>query len=301
MAFKGKKDKKKKKKGTKKSASDREWDHEGGVSLSNEAGGDEPQAKRQRRQTQDRDERLRRSREKMHYKKEKSEGLKKMRKGIRFSDVLSSGSEEGQVTAPEEEGPEHVQFKSEKSVFERLQGFVSKSMTSNLYVPRIAPSAKALDDMRDSEEDEKAEGTPPYSDEEEAPTEDDGIEMRPLEDCFESFFRSSASVDIEDAFEGYKSIAKWAPTHEIFADLNSSLLDPKDLAASECKTLGQIPGLHRMWRAMLNEKLDDFSAKFVPYLLSYADIFFDGCDANRIKDIESSLSLHISQHIVRAR
>lgn len=308
MAFKGKKDKKKKKKGAKKSAADREWDHEGGVNFASDSGaaeGGEPQAKRQRRQTQDRDERLRRSRQKLHYKKEKSENLKKMRKGIRFSDVLSDGEDASSAVQEKPEVREHVQFTSEKSVFERLQGFVAKSTSSK---PRslIAASSGGASDSEEDEEEEQ--GSEDEEDEGDGSDHRDGASdegeggIQNLEDRFESFFRSAASADNDDAFDGYKSIGEWGPSHEIFADLNTSIVDDAQaLVASECRTAGQIPGLHRMWKSRLDDKLDDFSSKFVPYLLSYADVFFDGCDETRIRDVESSLSVHISQHIIRAR
>jgi len=124
MAFKKAKKAKKAKKSAKTSR-DRTWDNDGGVVYDRDEAqdNDETPGVRKRRETQDRDERMRRGKAKIEYRKKETERKKKWSKKICFADILA-GRTGDEV---EEKIPKFTKIKrdpykrSSKSVSERLQ------------------------------------------------------------------------------------------------------------------------------------------------------------------------------------
>lgn len=131
---------KKTKKGKKKSgAKDTDWEFEGGSGFT-EVQDDEPERPKKRINTQERDERLRRSRRKQHDAKLKNDFAKKMASKVRFSDILaesndgedSKGGSDSDADEESDAEQKAIQarrdYRSPLSKLDRLQRFVLKSM-----------------------------------------------------------------------------------------------------------------------------------------------------------------------------
>lgn len=297
MGFKKKKDLKKKAKKGKRKPVDREWSHEGGASFNDEV--QHASAKKAaRRETQDRDERIRRGRAKIDYAKSKRESLKKMKRGICFKDVV--GDSEPAIEQEEVKiKPEHVQFKSSLSVLSRLTNMVTSSMAPN------AAEASTDEEQGDEDREDGADAElPEDSNRKLRSSSDDSFIsdlVTPLSDRFGWFFDSSVSAE-SDSSPGATAYSPLC-THmglTVLEQLHESF-DKSALISSRCQSWGDIPGLHKMWRGRGTEPLDKFSKVFLPYLLTYGDVFLDGCDHSNWINVETAMSIHIAQHVIRSR
>ena len=129
MVFKKKNDKKKKKsKATKKD----DWSHEGGVTIE-EQGDANDETRKKRIHTQEKDERLRRSRRKHEDQRIKTHFVKKMSQKVKFSDILAAS----QQTQPTTETGDVISIETSirkpnaphsnpLSAMERLQGLIRR-------------------------------------------------------------------------------------------------------------------------------------------------------------------------------
>lgn len=288
--------KQKAKKSSKKKTVDKEWAHEGGTKFDGEV--EEAQArKRARRETQDRDERLRRGRAKMSYQKEQRDALKKMKRGLSFQGELKKEAEENAEEVVEEEVVPHVQFKSSKSVLSRLQSMVASSWSgaaaASEGLDAIDSGSEGEDEDEDaSEDDEKEEESV-----EEEPMEVDLSTGAAVSDRYSWFFDSESTAS--SAPSTYRPLGNVLGLSVL--EQLSGCTDTESLANTRCPRWGDIPGLHKSFKRSADQPLDRFSQAMLPYFLSYADIFFDGCDHNNISDVERTLGVHVAQHIVRSR
>ena len=115
---------------------------------------------RKRRDTQDRDERLRRGRMKIEYKKQQEAIRKKFAKKIDFSEFLMShDGDEGEQNQKDESGKTSKRqkrapyVKSNKSVYERFQSLVNKSINNDYDDDDSENSLKQDDQMRNDSND----------------------------------------------------------------------------------------------------------------------------------------------------
>ena len=283
----------KKKKGSKRSK-DREWDLEGGVGSYGQSPAEassEPGAKRARRDTQDRDERIRRGREKMAYRKEQNAFVKKMKSGFRFDVLPKEQKAESDAEKPEVRAP-HVQFKSSLSVIDRLQNFVRKSIAVPSRNQANGESAESQNEDETDDDDDVTKGDGNADDSHK--NADEGF--HPPADNFDWFFDSSSAASPS---AGYNEIGSWGAL-DLFADMNGRV-DIAALKSSRCLTIGDIPACHKMFRQRLHEPLPVGSRTLLPLCLTYGDIFMEGCNERNYQETEKALATHLAHHLVRIR
>lgn len=163
MGFKKGKPAKKSKKSSKKGGKERIWENEGGVVFDDNREKrdipDESSGPRKRRETQDRDERFRRGKLKIEYRKLEKDIKNKWSKKISFADILNEGQSIDEAESSSNQKIRRDPFiKSTKSVCERLQLLVQKSTVgiastgadSSIQVKRT----KKADEEREGEQEE---------------------------------------------------------------------------------------------------------------------------------------------------
>ena len=347
MGFKkGKKDKKAKK--TKKSSRERTWDHEGGVLFDVEKNdnskdeiGDTGDVKRKRRETQDRDERLRRGHAKIVFRKNQIEQKKKWSKKIKFSDFLvdkdtTKGFEDAAQEVTRKE-PRKPYTKSSKSVFERLQSLIGKSQPigdeGNQHISskkrrdsidntedaairsQVADDADAdadaavYDDDNENDDDNERnideldlDATEVVSDHEVNDVEEDGVLISSIEDdgiadsSSSQWFFGPSSEPLSGRKSKY-SKRKIVSGDTIYYDLNSAVVPH----LKEIRRVGDLPGVHKMWGARCGEPIVPLGRDVLPFLSTFADVFWEGRDHVNDGEIIESLVIHAAVHVVRAR
>ena len=291
-----KKHSKPKKKKSKKRTTDREWDHEGGQELveNNEKKEPiEPGAKRARRETQDRDERLRRGRAKIAFQNEKRNFTKKMNNGIKFKDELLTTVSAVKV----EKTPSipHIQFKSSRSVFERLQDMVVGSITKKKII--AVPANKITEGEISSNE--LLEQTAQSADDNEDSEVESSEPSCPPADLHDWFF-SSTTMEFSATEHGRYKLLTQCFSSDVYANLNPDI-DAGLLKFARCKVINDIPSCQKVFRPRLQERFSKNISQTLPLLYSFADIFVDGCTEFNIPEVEMSLSVYIAHHIMRSR
>lgn len=164
--FRKSKKKVQKKKKTKKSSKDTDWDFDGGVGFTT-VDEDAPAPRRKRIHTQEKDEKLRRSRRKQHDQKLKNDFAKKMANKVRFGQVVAEEAQDedndedvsSDVDEEDETGPKLVKSSS-LTKLDRLQRFLMKSLERGGAAPteKKKKSSRALTHLPSlSDEEEDAE------------------------------------------------------------------------------------------------------------------------------------------------
>jgi hypothetical protein len=328
MGFKknsGKKDKKKSKKG--KSTADREWTLEGGQFMSStEVQDDSNETKNRRRETQDRDERMRRGRQTLEERKRKRESIKKMSKALTFNKALGleTENEKQEEVKPKRARIEPPTSKSSLSILERLKNMVRTNKNSK----ELTNSTS--DDENVSDEDEhnyigKSLMDDEYNDNDKSILDDDVDEDSAINvDCKPSLIydyeftgdvneRESIIINENLSRKGMKlnhpnvynnSSKNNSNVSRLFQgdSLHGWLCDIAESSARNITQLSHIPHLHKMWKNEQNTiRLSNMDKSLLPILTLYADTFIEGRTHINDHDIMRSVMLHITTHIVHAR
>jgi hypothetical protein len=332
MAFKKGSSKKKKTKG-KKGRKDG-WNLEGGQFVSNEqndaANISEGNSEvRKSRNTQEKDERIRRGKLKIEAKKLKKNAEKKLAKKIRFGDVVESDRvEHGADTSTEKSNTvareKHTRHRSSLSILDRLQHFVSLSSTSSHHSevgdssdePQNAGNTDDDDVQEDGRRhlletrpDEDAEQYEAYRSDDDVSVDDsdDGrVEEQSTHDTYDLLFTSSAAGNVDEdqtaSTPTQMQLLNEFTEFQLYGSLSSLVKTIKPI-----QRLREISGLPRMWRgegsssAAAKVKVETFSHHILPILTSYCDTFLEGRDTSNDEAILSAILSHVCVHTVRAR
>jgi hypothetical protein len=143
--------------------------------------------------------------------------------------------------------------------------------------------------------------------------EDDDVEnahadnaSEPSDLYFDSFFRSDESTApfSANASTGMKktgSLQKIADTaYEMLGTLDVPHRSDSDLSRP-IPCLKMVPHAHKLFCSRDDVTFSSMGSSVLPYVLSYADAFIDGRNANNDGDILLPLLVHATNHIVKAR
>jgi U3 small nucleolar RNA-associated protein 25 len=335
---KGGKDKKKKKKG---SAKTDDWSLDGGVGLTGEdqQGGTEEEKgeKRKRRETQEKDEAIRRGHLKsMDFKNKRSKD-KKMAKKIKYSDVFGEEEVVKEVKVKFVK-PKLIRPTSGKSVIDRLRSFVDTSSHNINKKVRIVNEDGISDSDEDDDDDEEEEDDDEDNDEDndeyelnedgEYDINDDDDEQELKEEELEKqvdeqdndsgnddeIEEETLDNDDDNDDETNKGSYDWFFSSDSKSSTNkmekltsfdnyevygniNSNVNPQPI-----KKLGDIPGLYKLWKTKRKTVLSNiFSSQLLPYLSNYTDALIEGRDHNNDNDMLRILMTHVCTHIVSAR
>lgn len=316
MGFKKGSDKKKKK-SKKKSAADREWSHEGGQSISESnnsltSNDKEKQGERRRRRTQERDERIRRGRNKIEIRKKKQEFIRKMSHKVSFNEILGMEEQDEQKTIEESKKRkvEPNPMKSASQVYKKFKTFFAHQNSPD------EMSGSEVDDLEygeDSEEDEDS-GLESEQDLEadyvmskagiillDNSHVDDTTEIIPPSGVAEWYFSSD---ELDSGSSNNPSTAIKIPSLELSSDLSVSIsgkLNP-NLSPFQVTTLGDIPNLHMMWAHLYRNRFASvIESTLLSYLSCYADLFIEGRNEHNDENIVYGALWHILGHVVNSR
>lgn len=325
---------KKKKGGAKKD----EWSLDGGVGLTGEdqQGGTEEEKgeKRKRRETQEKDEAIRRGHLKsMDFKNKRSKD-KKMAKKIKYSDVFGEQEVVKEVKVKIIK-PKLIRSVSGKSVIDRLRSFVDISSHNINKKTRIV-NEDGISDSDDDEEiqdyedvdDDENEDNDEYEinqdaeydinddDDDEQEVEQEELDVKQVDDDIEEDIENEIIYNDDDddeedtnkgAYDWFFSSDSESSTNkmekltsfdnfEVYGSINSKV-NPQPI-----KKLGDIPGLHKLWKTKRKTDLSNiFSSQLLPYLTNYTDALIEGRDHNNDNDILRILMTHVCTHIVSSR
>jgi hypothetical protein len=311
MGFKKPAVKKKKKK--QKSTADKEWAFEGGQTM--EASGEsrnQPviEGGRLRRQTQDRDERLRRGRQKINIRKDKDRMRAKMSKKVLFSEI--DGDDDAANSKPSRplkrvrrEPPVST---NPMPIFERLQAMIALSRGEE-YGERSASESEHSSDEADDEDhedmstaeadSESGEEADNFSDKGDD-SDQTGVNSVGYFDWFFSSVDSDDAVDTTQRKVGVLLDSRKSPSGTIGGWLHPTVSPP-------CiRRVGEIPGVHKLWSHRGDERLDVCESQMLSHLSTYADLFWEvetkkeSAVENYHSELKASLR-HITQHLMRSR
>ncbi len=350
MGFKkGKSGKDKKKKKSKSKGKKDEWSFEGGQTVDHSAVSGNGLAdrdkshdpKRMRRETQDRDERFRRSRMKMSMDKQNKDSRIKMSTKVSFTDVLSEEESENEVDG-EHPAKKSLRAPSSLSHLDRLDRFVSKSLKKR----QIDETMRSNGDSS-ADKDNGGNVTPPHISESKnssnsmqlaASVDGDHIDSESVDGVvksmegvllpgqfMDSFFATKENTVYLDGDAMSRSTSLSAATMkkllpvgsvgQLYGELNFS---PEAVCPPVASFL-KLPSLHRMWEHMragtiAGENSDeeqpensadiafsDLGANLLPYLKTFADAFLEGRDEATDDEFVDLMAAHAISHIVSAR
>lgn len=266
---------------------DTTWEFEGGIAKVDDES-EEEQTPRKRSRTQERDERLRRSRHKLHDAKLKRDFASKMSQRVRFSDILKSetqASEQSDSDAQDEDDNMYVEdvpkvqrSRSNISVLDRLQRLWSQSTehnNSSLKSRKTKPVQQDSSQVSPTKASVNFYTQPPFSEDLQlifhstATFEckvpniaqiDDNVSINDENgDLLNTNSASSSAIDHFQAYfnkpmsslESTSKLTHWQKV--IFAGHEYSLLVSKSqkdkvLSFPAFATIQELPGLHKLWR-----------------------------------------------------
>lgn len=288
--------KKKKSKGKKD-----DWSFEGGGVDSDAKPATEE--KQRFRQTQDRDERLRRSRVKLHDRKIKNTFVKKMASKVRLEDVLLAPETFTEEVSPvKEEKAVRPEHRSSLSVLERIQLFVGQSLDDN----RRQSLANTVSKTRSTANDEM-----------ELDTAIDKLDKEKIKASGSTILQEVSSITPSNATFDWlfvansKSISssKWSKIADSISERNESeysvtgkILECAPIEKfTEVKSFGAIPGLHKVWAGKQDILYKYPMNKVMSYVSKYLDVFLEGRDHRNDLAVMKPIVSHLCAHIVKAR
>lgn len=332
MAFKKSAAKKQKKSKKSSKNKDREWKFDGGQNTEElQKQAEMALEKRKRRDTQNRDENLRRSKAKLQERKQKQVAEKKMKRKISFLDYAGLSSK----PEPKEEVHKRPKFDSSyrnpHSIEERLRQMAMKNLQNDL--------SKAKEDHYDiesttynsdsdcSHDSENGEEVINDAGSETASVED--TDVNGLQHAHTSISQLTTNqeekddIEVEDILEvktieagPSSSSFKWyfssddsdaAPPSKLspVTSLDASLellaaLHPTIEAASSSSisTLKDIPHAPKLWGSA---PLSKYSRTLLPYLTNYTDALLEGRNHTNDREYMHSVMSHITAHALHTR
>ena len=307
MGFKKPGAKKKKKK--QKSGADREWAFEGGQTME-ETGVERNQpvmeGGRMRRQTQDRDERLRRGRMKIEMRKERDNFRSRMSKKVKFDENVGG---KPNVSRPVKKVRKEPPVSSNPMpIFERLQAMIASSR-GEAYEVRSGSDSDASEDESASQSYDEGSDTPDNADDkqEEAQEESDDDEGEVnLVGYYDWFFSSPADSGVDVLPASQKSVPLGTLYRTEGSETTLSGWLHPSVQPPRIRRVGDIPGLHKLWVERGEVSLGKREGRLLSYLSCYADIFVevpskkDGATACYDAELTASLR-HVVTHVMRAR
>ena len=78
-------------------------------------------------------------------------------------------------------------------------------------------------------------------------------------------------------------------------------LHPEIRLQSKTRVVGDLPVLPRLWKTRSTQSLSSSGKDLLPFLTSYADIFWEGVDHTNDGEVLESLVLHLCTHIIKSR
>lgn len=293
-----KKDKKKAKKG--KSPGDKEWSYEGGQSFeSNQVENDEI-TKNRRRETQDRDERMRRGRITIETRKKRKNEVKKMSTPVSFNKVVGIVEEPSMHLRPtKRQRIEPPVSQNKLSVMDKLKLMVGGLSRSNDDEDLETNVLEVSNASSDSEQD---------SDVETNDNNDDDTKDRVGN--YDWFFSSNEDEDIVTIPKASKiehPLLCHSPTKSTKGHFNCDTiygwLHPNS-HLYKMKSIKHIPNVHKMWKNLNSPELNEFGMiqqSLLPFISNYVDSYLEGCNYKNQSDILSTVMLHSMLHIVKCR
>ena len=292
------KKKAKKKKGTNKKD---DWTFEGGQLLDSVA--ENSGIKRVgRRDTQERDERLRRSKQKRLDHKANDHFKRKMSQKVKFQDGSDAETLSLSSSAIEKR-EKKIRYPSSYSVLDRLQFFVgsnSKQQDAEIEAQEIVQHVVDGLDFRESSvlDDSQmvSDGSiVAFEDSFDAMVEEGAEELDLAgKSCYHWFFTSNTDTQNSDGIQIPKS--EEIGGFEICGRFNAQNY------YREIAKLGDIEGLHKLWRHRCSEQLGSkLQSALLSYLSCFPDILLEGRDYQMDHDILRIALTHICIHSVRSR
>lgn len=276
------------------------------------------------RKTQDKDERLRRSRMKHEDKRLKSNFINKMRQKVRFTDVLEKQE-------PEIQQDDDLEKKMELELKEKRREQSNKrnpvSVADRLFQFLSNDRMNENDDDIDTDEDdgEDAEEDDEHSSQEdtELPQDIDDeiksmvhvVEEADLSDDEDNFedddiehMGSTTSEHYKNFFSSSSAVSK--DPKKLTINLISNIADDLSLYGSSqipssipsCfSSLKDMPNLFKLWKSRSSQPIKGISSKLLPYLTAYCDAFIEGRDHHNDQEILHGILLHLCVHTVKSR
>jgi hypothetical protein len=315
MAFKKSKGKKKKNSKGKRD----EWSHEGGQlhPVSSSIAGSEEKKKRWR-ETQDRDERLRRSRAKIEGSKLKRKFERKMSHKISFSDVLDPVDEP--IDEASSKPVKVLRPSSSLSYLDRLNKFVSKSLKKRTLVEMEQGSRDNADEDAITSPDRGSNTAEILANYDSDPKDSDEASY---DDCIDDNEDKSTADDQETNFYGIffgetsqkmitqatQQSPKLIANIEDIGDLYGSINFDSKIVSKPVSSFLKLPSLHRLWDSMRDSPagasadiaFSDLGATLMPYLRTYADAFLEGRNETNDDEFLDCFVAHMISHVMTAR
>eukprot|EP01038_Epipyxis_sp_PR26KG_P012188 gene12188-16326_t len=307
-----------------------EWQYDGGQNYrdndDNNINDSKPKGPRQ---TQDRDERLRRSRVKLDDKKKKRIIEKKLATKVKFSDVLGNGDKnnkslEDTTVKPRKEPPPP----SSLSVLERLQRFIVQSTQSfeesqpnKLAFKSSKQNSKMIDnnEMVLEENNDETEvnvnvqlenkkiNTKMFLNKQvddyepmEIEANDEEQELIPNDNtnlCSIHSWYFNTSEDIDSKYNNKMNLVDEIEDHSLYSSVAVDA-KPKNSAAT---SISNLPDLNKLWKTHSLENFGNLASRVMPYLINFTDALLERKVGFVEKDLLFGTLVHICTHTVKAR
>lgn len=341
MAFKKKNDlkKKAKKKAKLRNKENKQdgWDHEGGVNIENSD--DKNEIKKKRYQSQENDEKMRRSRLKTHHFKLQRDFVKKMSNKVKFSDILGSYKNDDEDSEEDQGAKKRQKIEppapNTVPVFDRLNKMLNKNENDDSEEDseeeknsedELLENGEEIegDGNSDEESDDdfkpvfanqndlhqnKEEMTKEVDDDDNVDSDNEDTKKDSLS-FFDNFFVKSNHTKIGEGEEKPKKTKKIkevlngvTKNHDLlYSTLDQSTTVAKHFSEKDfsIKTLSELAEVNRLWKNN-NNQLNCFASSILPCLSSYSDVFIEGMDYKNEAVITETCMMHLLFHLVKSR
>lgn len=295
------------------------WSFEGGQGFEEE---NEPKKVYERRQTQERDESIRRSKLK-HKERERSKVFnRKMARKVKFGDEEICNSETNITLKVDLKPPKNnITLKNSRPVVDRLQQFIATSLDMNEKIPgnfnELSNNPVEIDrDLQIIGHEEKKISIEQSShishveDMEAIEEEDNDIDKEDVfaetndqKSCYNWYFSSSdidGTVSMNQTDIVKCSLTQTLESQEYHRHSTNVVVDA---FIQPIDKYSDIPGIGKLWKTTSSEDraMSNVERSLLPYLSAYVDLFVErGAEISEASLLAAWMT-HISVHIVRCR